>query len=65
MAELKKKLSKTDLKEKKQLKILKKLEDKKTRRRKGQSNPNLNIFKEGCKYSFTAFLIFGKDIIIL
>jgi len=35
MAELKKKLSKTDLKEKKQLKILKKLEDKKTRRRKG------------------------------
>ena len=31
MAELKKKLSKTDLKEKKQLKILKKLEDKKTR----------------------------------
>jgi|JI10StandDraft_1071094.scaffolds.fasta_scaffold104353_3 hypothetical protein len=35
MAELKKKLSKTDLKEKKQLKILKKLEDKKTRKRKG------------------------------
>ena len=65
MAELKKKLSKTDLKEKKQLKILKKLEDKKTRRRKGQSNPNLNIFKKGCKYSFTAFLIFGKDINIL
>jgi len=35
MAELKKKLSKTDLKEKKQLKILKKLEDRKTRKRKG------------------------------
>jgi hypothetical protein len=35
MAELKKNLSKTDLKEKKQLKILKKLEDKKTRKRKG------------------------------
>lgn len=33
MAELKKKLSKVDLKEKKQIKILKKLEDKKNRKK--------------------------------